>query len=125
MNTEDEDILLPVAQSVEKLFSTAPVKEMTVSQLRAFGLYTIRVIADMFAEKVQARENLISRFENMTDDQFEAYLKAKYGEDWMFKSLAPDEFGRVMSSEGKFKEDIETALHEGFADLQAVRKISR
>jgi hypothetical protein len=121
MNSENEEILLPVTQSIEKLSSSLAVKEMTIAQLRDLGNSLHDMIENIIFEKVKARTEIALKFQNMTNEQFEAYLKAKYGDKWMFTSLTPDEFARVPNLS---QEDLEKALEEGYKERQLVTQFS-
>lgn len=56
----------------------------------------------------------------MSDAEFETYLKSKYGEKWRFISLTPEEFERcpIIS-----QEEIKERLAEGRKHRQTLQKI--
>jgi len=59
----------------------------------------------------------MNNFDEMTDDQFEEYLKAKYGEEYLFMTLTQEEIERVMPIA---EEKIEKAIEEGLKDYAIV-----
>lgn len=59
----------------------------------------------------------MNNFDEMTDDQFEEYLKAKYGEEYLFMTLTQEEIERVMPIA---EEKIEKAIEEELKDYAIV-----
>lgn len=80
------------------------------TELRLIGTLIQKRVGDAISNKAQAKKEIAAKFASMTDEQFEGYLKAKYGKNWLLVSLTPEEFARVPRLT---KEDIENALEKG------------
>jgi hypothetical protein len=117
--TEDgKTFLVPITQALKKLFSTNSVKEMSITELQLFGKAIVHMTEDIIAEKIQAKIEMSRNFDTMTDTQFEAYLSVKYGDNWRFVTLTPEELKRVPTIS---TEDLKDALEK---DGEAIRKAS-
>jgi|SRR5579885_730370 len=110
LSEEGKKLLAPVAEALSKVFASADVREMSESQLRVLGSSLAHMVGETTTNVIQSKAEVTRRFEQMSDEQFEAYLKAKYGDKWMLVSLTPEEFARVRPLS---KEEIEKALEEG------------
>jgi hypothetical protein len=110
LTEEGKNLLAPVEEALRKVFASPEVREMSISQLRTLGSSLSHLVGETTSNVIQGKTELTNRMEKLTDEQFEAYLKAKYGDKWMLVSLTPEEFARVRPLS---RESIEKALEEG------------
>ena len=110
LSEEGKKLLAPVAEALSKVFTSVEVREMSESQLRILGSSLSHLVGETTSNFIQSKAEVTRRFESMSEEQFEAYLKAKYGDKWMFVSLTPEEFARVRPIS---KEEMDKALEEG------------
>lgn len=110
LSEEGKQLLAPVAEALSKVFSSLDVREMSESQLRILGSSLQHLVGEATSNVIQNKNEITRRFESMTDEQFEAFLKVKYGDKWMLVSLTPEEFARIRPIS---REEIEKALEEG------------
>ena len=89
------------------------VKNMSETELRTLGANLNKIISDLISNTILAKNNLRKELESMTDDQFVAYMKAKYGKNWMLLSITDEEFNRVKMLDSMSDEAITKALEEG------------
>lgn len=66
-----------------------------VAELQILGSLLHKRIGDAVSEKILAQQERQKLFEDMNDEQFKAYLKAKYGDNWIFQTLANEELDRA------------------------------
>jgi hypothetical protein len=77
-------------------------------QMRILGSVLAKYIGDMVASKLTSQKQTV--FDKMNDDEFEAHMKSKYGEDWMLQTATSEELKRCVSLA---KEKMQFALEEG------------
>ena len=81
-----------------------------------------RMVGDAVANVVQAREEIEADKRNnplwkLTDEEFHASLKEKYGEKWMLVGLTKEELNRCPRPSRK---EIREALEMGAADAASI-----
>lgn len=95
LSDEGDKAFLEVKTELENLLDTDEVRDMTISELQTLGSCLAKLTADRIHDKIVHRQRMTSELETMTDDQFYAYLKDKYGEHvWQFCTLSPEELAR-------------------------------
>ena len=99
--------------TLEDLFASKLVKDMSEAELRVLGCNLASIVGDAISNRLQAKRNVTKKFQAMDDKQFQAYLVAKYGDNWMFQSLTPDELDRCPKLQFQEIENIlkESAKH--------------
>ncbi len=80
------------------------------NEIRLIASLIHKRVGDAAANLIQAKKEIANKFAQMSNEQFEGYLKAKYGDRWLFVSLTPEELDRVPRLT---KEEISAALEEG------------
>lgn len=95
LSEEGKKVLQPLHDELTELFSNPEVRNMSVSELRVLGANLAKAVGDLTSEAILARNQMSAKLAAMSDEQFEAYLKARYGEGWMFQSLTPEELERA------------------------------
>ena len=70
-------------------------RDMTESEMQTVQAALAKMVGDTMSNAMQAKRNLKSKLAAMSDEQFEGFLKAKYGEKWRFISLTKEEYERV------------------------------
>lgn len=89
----------------------------TEIELRIMAGTLSKHIGDLVANKLAEQNQKRSELDAMSDQEFEASMKAKYGENWMLKSITPEELRRcpVIS-----KEKLQAAFQEGLEARKSV-----
>jgi|SRR5208282_1769720 len=87
------------------------------SELRIIGSLIQQRVGEMTTTAVVDRKQKLETLQKLSDEEFKIYLEEKYGKDYLFKTLTPEEFDRcpVIS-----QEKIREALEEG---AKAVRSM--
>ena len=108
LSDEGEQLLLEFKTEIEVLFDNDEVSDMTVAELRMLGANMANMVADRVSKRIAFKEQLSGKFAAMSDEEFEEYLKEKYGSVWQFISLPPEELARgLVISQEKIKEILE------------------
>jgi len=81
----------------------------SVAEIQILGSLLHKRIGDAVSAKIHAKQEQQRLFDGMNDEQFRAYLKAKYGDNWMFQTLANEELDRSRKLQ---MEGIEEILKE-------------
>lgn len=67
----------------------------TEHELRLIGSLIQQRVGTAVADAVQAKRSITTKFAEMSNEQFEGYLRAKYGERWVLQTLTQEEFARL------------------------------
>lgn len=105
-------------KEIKAILNTATSEE----ELRLLGSLISNRVGNMVADCIVARKQKANQFQSMTDEQFESYLKTKYGDRWMLVSLTPEEFERCPVPS---KEEINKVMEEGRKAREAAQNFSR
>lgn len=116
LSEEGKQVLQPLHDGLMEVISSKDVRDMSVAELRTLGANLAKAVGDVISEQIYARSQVSKRFESMTDEQFEAYLRAKHGDRWMFVTLTPAELERCpklqqQEIENILKKSAETLPH--------------
>lgn len=87
--------VIPFTVTMEKIFSSEYVKYMTIDETKALIKNLNSIMEKMLSKRIEGKEKLIAQFAGMSDEQFMAYLKVKYGKDYMLISLPVEEYNRL------------------------------
>jgi hypothetical protein len=119
LNEEGKRVLIDFRSALDNILSKDEVREMTFSEVQTLGSNLHKMVGDAITDRISARMQFAKALEEMTDEQFEAYLKAKHGSVWNLITLLPEELARVRPLTDK---QIEDAIEKGRQDADAVRK---
>lgn len=103
--------IIPFTVTMEKIFSSEYVKDMTVDETKNLIKNLYSIMEKMLSKRIEGKEKLIAQFAGMSDEQFMAYLKVKYGKDYMLTSLPIEEYNRLPD----FKFEYSTA-HKDYSE---------
>jgi len=111
----ENGFLSPEGERVFKEMLDAKVRTIINSaegetEIQIVGSLLQQRIGNLVSESLQAKRDLTKKLSQMTDEQFEGYLKAKYGSNWMFQSLTTEEIERCPKL--FHTEEIESILKE-------------
>lgn len=101
LSSHGENVTYGLSQALSKLLSDPHISEMSEHELRTFGGALQKIVGDAISNKIQAKKDLSSRFAAMSDEQFEGFLKVKYGPRWILVSMTPEELDRAMLLKSK------------------------
>lgn len=115
--------MLEFRTALENLMSSDEVREMSQSELRVLGSLLAKETGDAISFRISDKLQRTAAFEKMSDEEFETYLKEKYGSIWQLISLTPEEQARVpVLSHEKIRELLEKgASHVGHFHQNGVR----
>jgi hypothetical protein len=85
-------------KSLDNLLSTKDVNDMSVEEIRTFGCNLMSMVADRISNKMLNVQKKKLMFDEMSDKEFDSYLKNKYGKYYMFVSLTDEEFSRILQN---------------------------
>lgn len=112
-----EVVTHPVKMAVYKLLNQdEQVKQMGESELRVLGGCLQKIVGDLISERIQFKNEVAKKLAAMKDEEFENYLKEKYGDRWILVSLTEEELDRVPRLS---EEQIQNALEQGRRDREA------
>lgn len=117
LTDEGKQVLKPLSEALEQIFGTQTVKDMSVQEIETLASNMAKMVADFVFDKKIVKNEIVKKFNEMTDEQFEAYLKAKYGPQYMLVGLTKEELDRVPPLS---KEDLKKAMEEGRQAYKAV-----
>jgi hypothetical protein len=106
LTDEGEEFLAPFKKTLSEVFSDEIVSELNTAQIRILGSTLANLVGNAVCDAIQRKDKLTSPFDSMSDAQFEEYLVSKYGDDYFFKSLTPDEFKRVQPISKKKMQEV-------------------
>ena len=89
---------------------TIVCRDMSECELLTVQATLAKMVGDTMSWHMQAKRDLRNKFAAMTDEQFEGFLRAKYGEKWRFFSLTKEELDRCPRLT---QEQVEDALSQG------------
>ena len=95
LSEDGKRMLLEFNTAIDNLLATDEVDDMSETEIRAMGSVLAKTIGDAIANRISRKLQEKNKFESMSDDDFEVYLKNKYGDNWAFMTLTPEEFERV------------------------------
>lgn len=98
------------------------VKEMSEAELRTLGAALSNIIGNQVSNLIAAKNNLAKKLDDMSDEQFVAFMKAKYGKNWMLISITDEEFNRVKRMDSVSDEQIREAFAQGLEAREAYLK---
>lgn len=102
----------------------AGAKNMSEAEIRTLGCNLGKILGDTISNLLQTKSDSKNSFSVMTDEQFEAHLKNKYGARWMLVSVTKEEFDRVKimvtMSDEKMKEAWEEAREAALSHVSQV-----
>lgn len=103
------------SEIIDSKISTILKQAKNDDELRILESLLKNRIGEAVFNVMQAKREITAKFAAMTDEQFEAYLKAKYGEKHLFISLTPEELDRVPRLT---REEVRGALSKGIKAAQ-------
>src|ERR1017187_9288398 len=110
LSNEGEKAMIEVRDELDNFLDHDEVEDMSVSELQTLGACLANFVADRIHKKIIRRHQMHNRLEAMTDEEFYAYLKEKYGDHiWQFCTLTPEELARCPTLS---PEDFEKIMQE-------------
>lgn len=116
LSEDGKKVLQPLHDGLMEVISDIAVREMSVAELRVLGANLAKLVGDVISEQIFARTQNTNRFNTLTDEQFYAQLKAKYGEHWMLVTLTKDELARLPRLS---REEMRASIEQGILERNA------
>jgi hypothetical protein len=95
LSEDGKRMLLEFNTAIENLMTTDEVDDMSETELRAMGSVLSKIVGDTITNRISRKLQETDKFTAMSDIEFESYLTNKYGNNWVFVSLTPEELSRV------------------------------
>jgi hypothetical protein len=95
LSEEGKRITADFQTALNDILSKTEVREMTFSEVQTLGANLHKMVGDAISDRITGRIQFANSLEQMTDAQFEAYLKVKYGSVWSRVTLTPEELARI------------------------------
>lgn len=108
LNDEGKLVAAPLCKALKDIFETNEVKDMSSSEIRAFGATLSKIVGDTISNKLQEKLDKNIEVFKMTDGQFIDHLKSKYGPHYMLRTVTEEEYNRLafISNDFDLKEKI-------------------
>jgi hypothetical protein len=90
-----EKFLLEFNMALEHVLTSDEVCDMSESEIRTLGSVLSAKIGQAVTKRVSRRLQEAGVFNAMSDAEFENHLREKYGSNWAFVTLTPEEFARL------------------------------
>src|SRR5271163_1601740 len=100
---EGQKLLDTVKSATQDLMESDVIYRMDQAELLTLGGHLAKIVGEAISRKITYKLRLTHRYQSMTDDEFRAHLKDKYGECWPIVSLEMEELQRMP------QEDLEQA----------------
>lgn len=122
LSDEGKEALKDFQSALNEVLSSFEVEDMTVSGLQTLQSNMSKMVGDAISNLLQARlEVEVDKQNNplwkLTDEEFYASLKEKYGERWMLVGLTKEELSRCPKPS---KEDVKRVMDEAREIGQAI-----
>lgn len=95
LSEEGRQFLEPFQSALQKILYSPELRELSDQEIKILGSILISQVNDAISKKSQHKTETIKQFQNMSDAEFELYLKNKYGKNWASTSLTDEEFERL------------------------------
>jgi len=79
------------------------------SELRTLGAVLSKMVGDTITDRIQTTKELEAKLDAMSDEQFNAFMTAKYGQNWQFVTCTPEEGKRSLKG---FREKMEATMED-------------
>lgn len=119
LSEEGNRIVMDFRAALENIMSSDEVREMSFAEVQTLGSNLHKMVGDEVTNRISARLQFAKKLEEMSDEQFEAFLKAKHGSVWQLVTLLPEEIQRIRPLTDK---QIEEAAERGRKEAEACRK---
>lgn len=120
LSEDGKKLVQPVHDSLMEVLTSKEVRhEMSEAEIMTLGSNLAKAVGDHISELLFAKRQPSNQYTDMSDEQFEAHLKAKYGDKWMLVALTKEEFARLPKPSD---EEIKEAWQKGIQDREAYLK---
>lgn len=94
LTEEGRNVFQTVQSALDGVVSDV-CRNMSESEMLTVQAALAKMVGDTMSNAMQAKRDLKNKFAEMSNEQFEAFLEAKYGKKWRFISLTKEELDRV------------------------------
>lgn len=98
LSEEGKRVVMNFRSALEDIMSSDEVREMSFAEMQVLSSNLHKMVGDEVTNRVSNRLRFEKQLAEMTDEQFEAYLKAKHGSIWEYITLLPEELQRLQIS---------------------------
>lgn len=121
LSPEGKSVVAPLEGALEALLSSPEVREMSETELRTLGGVLSNIIGNAISNVIVSRSVFQSNLDKMTDEQFELFMKTKYGDRWILQSVLPEELKRSARLNEQKNQDLLDEIHNLFYKTNIVR----
>jgi hypothetical protein len=97
LNEDGEKAVQGFRNALRSLLSQPEAQAMDERELRTLSCVLHNIVGGEMSNEIREEKQISGPLDGMTDEQFDNYLEAKYGAEWMTKALQPDEIRRAMA----------------------------
>ena len=97
LSDEGKEALSNFQKILENVLTLSKSIGMSEQEIQLLQANMTKMVNDHVSNFLQLKRAELKKFNDMTDEQFEAHLKEVYGKKWMFASLTQEEVSRASS----------------------------
>lgn len=95
LTADAKRMLMDFNYGLSQVMASDGAHDMTESELLLLGTHLHKLIGDTITNRIVNKRQFQKMLDALTDEQFDTYLKDKYGETWFIHSLEEEELKRV------------------------------
>ncbi len=95
LTKEGERFTSDFRYGLEQIMSSDEVGDMSLAELHTLQANLTKMVGDAISKRVSRNMRLENQLAAMTDEEFYAHLKEKYGDNWILHSLEKEERARI------------------------------
>lgn len=112
LTEEGKSIFLDFNIGLSRAMHSDQAHDMGEDELLILSTHMHKVIGDAITNRISCKRQLKAKLQVMTDQEFDTYLKAKYGDNWFIHGLEPEELARVPLSDFQKLADEMTSVSQ-------------
>jgi hypothetical protein len=95
LTPEGYNLLVHYRGAIEILFGTDECNDLSLDELKLLQNNMLALLNDRFAKRLAYKQKVMDELNKMSDQEFEDYLKEKYGAVWDLINWSHEEYARV------------------------------
>lgn len=99
LNKAGEKYTSGVRGAIQEIMESDEIRDMNEAELRALQSNLAKMVGDHFGKLIARNMQFVNQLNAMTDEQFYAHLKEKYGDTWILNSLEKEERDRIPAAD--------------------------
>ncbi len=116
LSSQGECLVSLIVNSLNRLMTSPEINNMSIQELQILGSNLSKIVGDNISKSIVVKIKEKNELFNMTDDEFELYLKNKYQSKWPLVSLTQLELDRLPKLS---KNDINLIMSKAIDDANS------